>query len=179
MLDHARALHEAGYSTLIFDFRGRVDSDGEDVTLGFYEQQDVLASVEYLKQRGDVDISRLGVLGISMGGSVAIMAAAQEPQIRAVIADSPFESANRAIEEGFTRVVGLPAFPFASITLQFIKLRLGVSPDDIVPKDDIASISPRPILIIYSDADSQVSPANSEACLTPLVSRKSWFGCRG
>jgi hypothetical protein len=49
MLDYAQVLHQAGYSTLLFDFRGRGDSDGDAVTLGLYEQQDALAAVEYLR----------------------------------------------------------------------------------------------------------------------------------
>lgn len=172
MLEYAQLLHQAGYSTLLFDFRGRGDSDGDAVTLGFYEQQDALAAVEYLRSRHDVDMGRVGVLGISMDGAVAILAAAQEPAIRAVVADSPFESAERAIEEGFTRVVGLPAFPFAPITLQFIEWRLGISPDDIVPRDHIAAISPRPILIIHGLADTDVNSANSEALFEAALEPK-------
>jgi hypothetical protein len=121
MLGYAQVLHRAGYSTLLFDFRGRGDSDGDAVTLGFYEQQDALAAVEYLKSRDDVGMGRVGVLGISMGGAVAILAAAQEPAIKAVIADSPFESAEQAIEEGFTRVVGLSCF---SICLHYPSYRV-------------------------------------------------------
>jgi fermentation-respiration switch protein FrsA (DUF1100 family) len=162
MLDHAQVLNQAGYSVLLFDFHGQGDSDGDAVTLGFREQQDLLAVVDYLKARDDVDQSNIGVLGISMGASVAIMGAAQSPDIKAVIADSPFESASRAIEEGFTRVIGLPAFPFAPITLQIIEWRLGVSPDRVVPRDHIAAISPRPLLLIHGLADTEVSPANSE-----------------
>jgi pimeloyl-ACP methyl ester carboxylesterase len=172
MLEYAQVLHQAGYSTLLFDFRGRGDSDGDAVTLGFYEQQDVLAAVEYLRSRDDVDIGRVGALGISMGGAVAILAAAQEPAIRTVVADSPFESAEQAIEEGFTRVVGLPAFPFAPITLQFIKWRLGASPDGVIPRDYIAAISPRPILIIHGLADTAVSSANSESLFAAALDPK-------
>jgi uncharacterized protein len=172
MLEHAQVLHQAGYSTLLFDFRGRGDSDGDAVTLGFYEQQDALAAVEYLKSRDDVDMGRVGVLGISMGGAVAVLAAAQEPAIRAVIADSPFESAEQAIEEGFTRVMGLPAFPFASITLQFIEWRLGISPNGVIPRDHIAAISPRPILIIHGLADTEVNPANSGALFDAALEPK-------
>ena len=67
MLDYAEVLHGAGYSTLMFDFRNRGDSDGDAVTLGFYEQQDAVAAVDYLKTRSDVDIELLGVLSISIG----------------------------------------------------------------------------------------------------------------
>ena len=118
--------------------------------------------MDYLKGRTDVDPSNIGVLGISMGAAVAIMGAAQSPDIKVVIADSPFESASQAIEEGFTRVVGLPAFPFAPITLQIIQWRLGVSPDQVVPRDHVGAVSPRPLLLIHGLADSEVSPVNSE-----------------
>lgn len=163
MLEYADVLHRAGYSTMLFDFRNRGDSDGDAVTLGFYETQDAVAAVEYLKTRHDVDINRLGVLGASMGASVAIMAAAQVPEIKAAIADSPFQSANKAVEEGFTRVTDLPAFPFAPVTLLIIRFRLGISPGDVVPEDQISAISPRPILLIHGLADTKVTPGNSEA----------------
>ena len=162
MLDYAEVLHLSGYSTFLFDFHGRGESDGDAVTLGYYEQQDAVEALKYLRSGGDVDMSRLGVLGVSMGASVAILAAAREPEIKAVIADSAFASAELAVEEGFTRVVGLPAFLFAPMTLQLIKWRVGFAPEDIVPKDHIASISPRPVLLIHGLADSKVSPGNSQ-----------------
>jgi fermentation-respiration switch protein FrsA (DUF1100 family) len=36
-----------------------------------------------------------------------------------------------------------------------------VSPDRVVPRDHIAAISPRPLLLIHGLADTEVSPANS------------------
>ena len=161
MLEYAQVLHRAGYSTLLFDFRNRGESDGDAVTLGFYEKQDAVAAVQYLKSRTDVDINRLSVLGISMGAAVAISAAAVTPEIKAVIADSPFESASKAVAEGFTRITSLPAFPFSPVSLLIIKLRLGISPGDVVPREHIAAISPRPILLIHGLGDTKVTPGNS------------------
>jgi fermentation-respiration switch protein FrsA (DUF1100 family) len=37
-----------------------------------------------------------------------------------------------------------------------------VSPDRVVPRDYVAAISPRPLLLIHGLADTEVSPANSE-----------------
>jgi uncharacterized protein len=107
-------------------------------------------------------MDNVGVLGASMGGAVAILAAAEAPEIKAVIADSPYESAERAIEEGFSRVVGLPAFPFAPVTLKIIEWRVGVSPSQVVPRERVGDISPRPLLLIHGTADTDVSPINSE-----------------
>lgn len=163
MLNRALVLNRAGYSTLLFDLHGQGDSDGDAVTLGFYERRDAVAAVEYLKTRDDVDGSNLGMLGVSMGGSVAIMAAAMTPDIKAVVADSPFESATIGIEEGFTRVTGLPRWPFGPIVLRFIQWRLGISPDDVAPIEQVADISPRPLLLLHGTADIHVSYGNSEA----------------
>lgn len=163
MLGHAQMLHQAGYSVMLFDFRNSGESDGDAVSLGFYETQDAVAAVRYLSSRQDVDQGRLGVLGLSMGASVAILAASQMPEIKAVVADSAFQSASKAIEEGFTRNTGLPRFPYSPITLAIIRVRLGVSPRDVVPEDHIGAISPRPILLIHGLADTKVSPANSQA----------------
>jgi len=162
LLEHGLVLNQAGYSTLLFDFHGQGDSDGDAVTLGFYERQDAVAAVDYLKTRDDVDPSNLGILGVSMGASVAIMAAAMTPDIKGVVADSPFQSATRGIEEGFTRVTGLPRFPFGPIVLRFIEWRLGISPDQIEPVENVAAISPRPLLLVHGTADTELSPGNSE-----------------
>jgi len=163
MLARADVLHQAGYSVMLFDFRNRGESDGDAVSLGFHETQDAVEAVRYLNTRRDVDQGRLGVLGASMGASVAILAASQAPELKAVIADSAFQSASRAVEEGFTRETGLPRLPYSPIALAIIQLRLGVSPGDIVPEDHIRAISPRPILLIHGLADSDLSPANSQA----------------
>ncbi len=163
MLGHAQMLHQAGYSVMLFDFRHTGESDGGAVSLGFFETQDAIAAVRYLNTRRDVDQGRLGILGESMGASVAILAASQVLEIKAVVADSAFQSASKAVEEGFTRTTGLPRIPYSAITLAIIQLRLGVSPADVVPEDRIGTISPRPVLLIHGLADSEVSPGNSQA----------------
>jgi hypothetical protein len=52
------------------------------------------------------------------------MAAAMTPDIKVIVVDSPFASETRGIEEGFTRVTGLPRFPIAPVALTIIEWRL-------------------------------------------------------
>src|SRR3712207_4631015 len=54
VVDYARFLTEAGYGALLFDFRAHGDSEGEIVSLGYFEALDVIGAVEYLKTRADV-----------------------------------------------------------------------------------------------------------------------------
>lgn len=55
-------------------------------------REDVDAAVEYLVQTVKVDPSKVGVLGASVGGSVAVHAAAENPKIAAVAWLTPGES---------------------------------------------------------------------------------------
>jgi len=57
MLPHADMLHRAGYTVFLFDFRSRGESEGDAVTLGYYERGDVLGAIDYLKTRPDVDLA--------------------------------------------------------------------------------------------------------------------------
>jgi alpha-beta hydrolase superfamily lysophospholipase len=80
-------LHEAGFNVLLFNWRAHGDSEGEVVTLGFNERYDLIAAVRFAKSKS---AERVGVLGFSMGGTVAIATAAVYEDVNAVAADSPF-----------------------------------------------------------------------------------------
>ena len=89
MVYHASALVSKGYSVLMYDQRAHGSSEGDICTAGWREVEDLLGAVDYLKTRADVNPERIGVLGISMGGLAALLAAAREHDIRAVVAEGP------------------------------------------------------------------------------------------
>jgi dienelactone hydrolase len=51
---------------------------------------DVKFILDYLAQRGDVDMNRIGMFGEGSGGAIAILAAAADPRIKAVDALEPW-----------------------------------------------------------------------------------------
>jgi uncharacterized protein len=161
MLSIAEFLHHAGFSVLTYNSRARLPSGGEYVTLGALEQNDVVSVVSYAVGRKDVDANRIGILGISMGGASAILAAAKDQRIRAVVDDSGFSDATRVIAAGFEHFIHLPAFPFAPITVAIADARAGIDVTRVRPVDVIAEISPRPLLIIHEQGDLVVPPENS------------------
>src|SRR5262249_41731558 len=84
------ALWRAGFNVLLFDYHGHGAGRGVPVTLGYREVRDFFGALDYV--RGRVPEARIGVIGFSMGASVAIMGSARRPEVRAVVADSPFTS---------------------------------------------------------------------------------------
>jgi pimeloyl-ACP methyl ester carboxylesterase len=88
--DVARALAAAGYVALIFDYRGFGDSQGPRWRLIPAEQvSDARAALTFLADQPPVDPARLAVVGISLGGSHAIVAGALDPRVGAVVAIEP------------------------------------------------------------------------------------------
>jgi uncharacterized protein len=80
---HVRYLHAAGFHCLVFDVRGHGDSPADDLPVNVPEfADDTIAAVHWLAGRPEV--TRIGVLGHSMGGAGAIVAASREPLIEAV-----------------------------------------------------------------------------------------------
>ncbi len=160
MLPHADYLYRAGFSVLLFDFRYRGESEGDAQTLGAKESWDIQSAVDYLKTRPDVDPERIGVHGSSLGAASAILAAAEKPEIKGVVAQIPFTSINGILCHSFKEKFGLPCFPFAHVTVWITELRLGVDFDKVAPVEVVGKISPRPILLIDEGLDA-LFPCNS------------------
>ncbi|MCA9471480.1 MAG: alpha/beta fold hydrolase [Nitrospirales bacterium] len=159
MLPDAAYLHKAGYSVLLVDLRYRGESQGDHSTFGAMETKDVEAAITYLLARTDVDPERIGVQGTSLGGVTAILAAANMPAVKGVVAESPFKDLNSAIDYAFQHAkegVGLPKFPFLTMSKQICQARLGVDFERINPASVIANISPRPILLIDTTLDDLI-----------------------
>ena len=162
MLPYADFLLKHGFSVLTYDMRDRGRSGGDAVTLGALEHLDLMSAVDYVAARPDVDPARIGALGVSLGASTTVLAAADDPRIKAVVDDSGFSDAPNVIQTSFEHFIGLPAFPFAPVTTEIVSLRAGIDTNRIRPMDVVGRISPRPLLIVHCMKDTVVPPDNSD-----------------
>jgi pimeloyl-ACP methyl ester carboxylesterase len=90
-LSYGRAALERGYRVLLFAGPGQMDTMRVHPSLHFtpeYERIGTLA-LEHALARPEIDPERVALMGISFGGYFALRAAAHEPRIRALIANSP------------------------------------------------------------------------------------------
>jgi uncharacterized protein len=88
MLQRAAFIYKHGYNVLLFDFQSYGLSQGVMSTLGMVESEDILAAVSFLHGLPDTMYSKIGVLGLSMGATAAVLAASRSNDILALIAES-------------------------------------------------------------------------------------------
>jgi uncharacterized protein len=157
-LPMAIRFQQAGYNVLTFDFRAHGLSGGRFTSVGHHEAKDVLGGVAYLLGRPEVDPSRIGVVGFSMGAAATIRAAAVCPEIAAVVADSAYAAFVDAVRYSFRQVAVLPHYPFAPLALRCARWIVNTDARQLRPVDVISLISPRPILITHGGAD-EIVPA--------------------
>jgi len=147
------------YNLLLFDFRYFGESQGRYTTAGWKEQKDVLAAIDYLKSRKDINKSKIGAIGFSLSASTFIMTKTSD--IKAIVADSPYASLDGIIEQSYFIFPGPLKLPFVWITKLLAKITFGLNTKDISPEKDIKNIG-IPILLIHGDRDSQIPVENSK-----------------
>jgi alpha/beta superfamily hydrolase len=93
----SRALAERGLAALRFNFRGVGMSRGA-FDGGIGEGDDAQAALSFLSEYSGVDPARLGIMGYSFGGMVALSSGMHNNQVKAVAAVSPVISAGLLAE---------------------------------------------------------------------------------
>ena len=154
------ALQRAGFHVGVFGWRGTPGSDRAHHTLGVNECRDLRAVVEALLAR--VGPMPLGLLGYSMGGTVSIAVAADEPRVGAVCTDSAFSDPHDVLGDGVRAVFRIPAQPIVAPVDLLVRRRVGTRLDDLRPVDAVARIAPRPLLVIHGAADTTVRPGHAQ-----------------
>lgn len=162
MLGVAAMLRRHGYAVLVPTVRAHDGSDGETIGLGSREMDDLSVWWRWLVAREGVDWSRVGIFGASMGGSLVLQYASQNPELKAVVADCAFSSITDTVETSVKFFTGLPPFPFAPMILFWVERELGVDASSIDAKQWVGKISPRPVFLLQGGADVVVSPESGQ-----------------
>jgi dipeptidyl aminopeptidase/acylaminoacyl peptidase len=162
MLPVADALHRAGFTVFTYNLR-------PEVTFGAKEQDDLISVVDYLSGRSDVDAERIGALGFSMGGATTIMAAARDPRIKAVVADSAWRTAKSWLRPSWN-----PRDHFSRFSLKLAEWRTGADLDKLRPVESMRKLAGRPVLLIHGSDDDIVLPGDSDALVAAAPGAELW-----
>jgi uncharacterized protein len=146
-IDLASALNKAGFSVMMLDLRGHGESSDGRFSYGLNERYDVLGAVDWLVKRG-YQPGKIGVMGISLGSSAAIGAAANDDRIGALVSDSGFAEIYPLIESRWVEESDLPMI-FLYSTRLMIWLKYGYDIGSSRPVEDIVNVSTRPVLLMH------------------------------
>ena len=98
-----------------------------------------------------------------MGASTAIIAAARELRVAAVIADAPFADLSGYLADNLSVWSGLPRIPFNHAILTVLPLLTGIEPAGVSPLREVSGLGGRPLLLIHGEADADIPPTDSMA----------------
>ncbi len=146
LLPQTRFLNGAGWSALVLDMRAHGRSGGTRIGLSVEEPRDVGAALDWLDAQPPLREKPIVLLGLSMGGAVAIRTAARRPDVDGVISVSAFASLDRLMGHGLELL-------FARLAV--LTLYHEWTPSSS-PLRDIPLIGPRPVLVVHGTADGQI-----------------------
>jgi pimeloyl-ACP methyl ester carboxylesterase len=171
-------LLRAGYGVVMMDSRAHGESEGDIATYGWKERYDVRNVVAPLEATERPQC--IFAFGVSMGGGIALQAAAVDPRIAAVAAEAPFSSFREASYDyaGFHRNPWLGRILFRTVVeAGFIatKRTAGFWPSDVSPENSVAQ-RPFPILLISDGADVVLPLRHQQAILAAATgSKELWI----
>jgi pimeloyl-ACP methyl ester carboxylesterase len=183
---YSEKLRDAGYDVFAYEPRNQGDSDTDPAyqPLQWVTDKDVLdgkAALAYLKARPDADARGVGIFGISKGGSVGLMLAAEDRAVRCVVTDGAFATYTTvvpymrrwvSIYSQHKRLQGVvPDFFYGSIGLAAmhkVAARRGVR----FPWVESAVRQLRvPLLMIHGEADTYIKPAMAQILFAKCKSK--------
>lgn len=152
---HAKEFREMGITTLMPDVRGHGESDGDRICLAYDETEDVKAVTEYLKAAyADIPVI---VMGLSMGGAIAIRSIGENSDIDALISISAYSSIQDFMGWQFGRfITPVLAYPARWTTALYTSLMFGHNAFRDTPLNAIKNLDGRPALMMHSREDTQV-----------------------
>ncbi len=160
MLDEADLFIQHGYGILTLESR---NCAGRPVSFGYHEAQDMLSMLAFAQAQPGV--SWVGALGFSAGGVAALRAAADEENIRAVVAEGQYSNMQHEITNDGSRPLSFQ-WQINRAVLVTLWLQTGIWPGQLSPLDDLAHIQ-QPVLLIHGEleavnnqADLQYQAAN-------------------
>jgi pimeloyl-ACP methyl ester carboxylesterase len=150
-----------GFEAVTYDSRAHGESGGDFCTYGYYEKDDLRRVITALGRR------RVAVIGHSLGGAVALQAAAEDERIGTVVAVESFSDLRTVAGE---RAFYLPAF-LVERAFRYAEERGVFQASGVSPVKAAAKITV-PVLVIHGTADDATSPEHSKRIYEALAGPK-------
>ena len=162
-LSMAKYLLKRDINLFVFDFAGSGLSEGEYISLGYHESDDLGNVIDFLEKIPGV--GKIGLWGRSMGAATAMIYAHRDKRVRALCLDSPFADFERLARELTKKNLSfsLPGFILStmlSIVRGTILKKNGLDIDKLKPID-AADKTFQPVIFVHAINDELIDVKHS------------------
>lgn len=172
-------LLKRGINLFVLDFAGCGLSEGEYISLGWHEKDDVSVIVDYVERIPRV--GRIGLWGRSMGAATSLLFNNLDNRITCTVYDSPFSDFTMLSKELCKKHASLPNF-LVSFALTFIRSsimeRNGLDLYKLNPIDSAANVK-CPGFFIHAMNDELISLDHTLNIFDKYTAEKSLNICEG
>lgn len=151
LLPDAEVMVRHGYGIMLYDSRAHGESGGDVATWGSTEAKDIADTARFVRSHSGG--ARVVLLGFSVGASAVTRAAADDPEVAAVILYATWPSLRAEMAYKSRRGGWLGT----QLTLLAMWV-YGSDIDQIRPELDMVRIAPRPVLMLSGGVDSDTPP---------------------
>jgi len=174
---YAKPLLAAGYNVLAFDMRHPRQDPNIISTMGFHEQKDVIAALDFLEK--EKNIKDIGLMGFSMGAATGIIVMAKDQRVKVGVFSGGYANGMDVLAEQAKKLYGLPRYPLMPIVEKFFEWRGNLDADEINPESYIGQISPRPVYIMHGTADNTVDFSHGQRLYKAAKEPKQFWQVQG
>ncbi len=151
--DEARALTAAGFGVLLFDWPGQGESPGS-IHWNEGERAALRRVIAWAEALQEIERTRIGAYGFSMGGYTLSQVAAEDSRLAAIVLASTPADQREQIHYQYGRLGPLGEWP-----ARYALRRGGMQIELRKPIDEVKKITPRPILSLGGSGDFLVAPS--------------------
>ena len=153
-----KVLLKRNINLFVFDFAGSGQSEGDYISLGYHESQDLGNVIDFLEKIPGV--GKIGIWGRSMGAATGMIYTHRDKRIRAVCLDSPFADFERLARELIKKHLSfsLPGFIIGgmlSIVRGTILKKNGLDIEKLKPIE-LAGKTTTPVIFVHAINDELI-----------------------
>ena len=155
----AKDLLKNNYSVLLFDFRGRGNSEYSIHSIGYYEKYDLAGAYGYLVNRG-FDPDKIGIISISLGAGTTLLTLPLIPDVGGIVLDSGYSNIRTLLERELPGRSRLPPpfyFGLSFWAKAIYKIRL----DNMIPAEILKNYPQKKFLLIHGNNDEDIPIGDS------------------
>ncbi len=159
MLERARFLNMAGYATLMIDLRAHGQTDGDQITFGYREAEDVRLALQHMREQ--LPHTKIGLIGVSLGGAAALLGPSPA-KVDAMVLESVYSNLEQALDNRLRLRLGPIGSWVTPLLAWQVEPRLGVQLGQLSPETAIRSVT-NPVLIMSGARDQRTTLLDTQA----------------